>query len=166
MNSTTPYWIGLLYDDWEWADGGRSAYRDWVYNPNAGQIHTVLYQPEKGIITLGNEDYEEYTFCSEGSVRIHIISEIMSWEQALDYCKKNYHGLLCIETAEDLEAIKQKFNGTDFTGPVWVGLRQSCLFGFWIWTNGLPVGWSNWERDRQPEQPPSNHCGVMAADEE
>uniref|UniRef100_A0A3B1K4A2 Macrophage mannose receptor 1-like n=1 Tax=Astyanax mexicanus TaxID=7994 RepID=A0A3B1K4A2_ASTMX len=24
-----PFWIGLLYDDWQWADGGRSAYRNW-----------------------------------------------------------------------------------------------------------------------------------------
>ncbi|XP_049334386.1 macrophage mannose receptor 1-like [Astyanax mexicanus] len=29
MNSSTPFWIGLLHDDWEWADGGRSAYRNW-----------------------------------------------------------------------------------------------------------------------------------------
>uniref|UniRef100_A0A8B9JJ68 C-type lectin domain-containing protein n=1 Tax=Astyanax mexicanus TaxID=7994 RepID=A0A8B9JJ68_ASTMX len=29
MNSSTPFWIGLLRDDWEWDDGGRSAYRHW-----------------------------------------------------------------------------------------------------------------------------------------
>ncbi|XP_071242705.1 secretory phospholipase A2 receptor-like [Salvelinus alpinus] len=172
MNSTIPYWIGLLYDDWEWSDGGRSAYRDWSkeyvphkYYPEAGENHTILQQPVKTILTVPNRNTEEYTLCSEGSVRIHIISKIMSWEQALDYCKKNYHGLLRIETEEDLGAIKQKFNGTDFTGPVWVGLRQSRLFGFWVWTNGLPVGWSNWEGDRQPEQPLSNHCGAMAMGE-
>uniref|UniRef100_A0A4W5MEX0 C-type lectin domain-containing protein n=1 Tax=Hucho hucho TaxID=62062 RepID=A0A4W5MEX0_9TELE len=171
-NSTTPYWIGLLYDDWEWSDGGRSAYRNWStafvtnkYCPTAGENHTVLYQPEKTMLTIPNENSEDYTLCSEGSVRIHVIRERKSWKQALDYCKKNYHGLLRIETEEDLGAIKQKFNGTDFTGPVWVGLRQSRLFGFWVWTNGLPVGWSNWEGDRQPEQPLSNHCGTMAMEE-
>ncbi|XP_045555687.1 secretory phospholipase A2 receptor-like [Salmo salar] len=169
MNSTTPYWIGLLYDDWEWSDGGRSAYRNWSTEyvpysyPQAGQNHAVLDQPQKGILTVGNGGSEECTICSE--VRIHVISERKSWEQALDYCKNNYHGLLHIETEEDLGAIKQKFNGTDFTGPLWVGLRQSRLFGFWVWTNGLPVGWSNWEGDRQPEQPRSNHCGAMAMKE-
>uniref|UniRef100_A0A8C8H6M9 C-type lectin domain-containing protein n=2 Tax=Oncorhynchus tshawytscha TaxID=74940 RepID=A0A8C8H6M9_ONCTS len=170
MNSTSSYWIGLLYDDWEWSDGGRSAYRDWstlTNYPIAGQNHTVLYRTEKdtSILTMPHLNDATYTFCSEGSVRIHNISERKSWEQALDYCKKNYHGLLRIETEEDLEAIKQKFNGTDFTGPVWVGLRQSRLFGFWVWTNGLPVGWSNWEGDRQPEQPLSNHCGAMEMEE-
>ncbi|KAI4905518.1 hypothetical protein NFI96_032289 [Prochilodus magdalenae] len=28
-NSNTSFWIGLLYNDWEWTDGGRSAYRNW-----------------------------------------------------------------------------------------------------------------------------------------
>ncbi|XP_055762171.1 secretory phospholipase A2 receptor-like [Salvelinus fontinalis] len=168
MNSTTPYWIGLLYDDWEWSDGGRSAYRDWSEGnnyPHTGENVTILFQCPRGISTVPNENTPEYTLCSEGSVIIHNISEGMSWEQALAYCKKNYHGLLRIETEEDLGAIKQKFNGTDFTGPVWVGLRQSRLFGFWVWTNGLPVGWSNWEGDRQPEQPLSNHCGAMSMEE-
>uniref|UniRef100_A0A3B1JTF5 C-type lectin domain-containing protein n=1 Tax=Astyanax mexicanus TaxID=7994 RepID=A0A3B1JTF5_ASTMX len=29
MKSSGFFWIGLLRDDWEWADGGRSAYRNW-----------------------------------------------------------------------------------------------------------------------------------------
>ncbi|XP_055761855.1 L-selectin-like [Salvelinus fontinalis] len=116
MNSNIPYWIGLLYDDWEWSDGGRSAYRD---SPIRGDSHAVVYFSEKTILAVPNVNNEQ-SLCSEGSVIIHVISERMSWEQALDYCKKNYHGLLRIETEEDLGAIKQKFNGTDFTGPVWV----------------------------------------------
>nr|XP_023993129.1 secretory phospholipase A2 receptor-like isoform X2 [Salvelinus alpinus] len=169
MNSNIPYWIGLLYDDWEWSDGGRSAYRYWSedvpnnYYPHTGDNVAVLSQSPRGILTVPSKNNQDGTFCSE--VRIHNISERMSWEQALGYCKKNYHGLLRIETEEDLGAIKQKFNGTDITGPVWVGLRQSRLFGFWVWTNGLPVEWSNWEGDRQPEQPLSNHCGAMAMEE-
>uniref|UniRef100_A0AAY5F304 C-type lectin domain-containing protein n=1 Tax=Electrophorus electricus TaxID=8005 RepID=A0AAY5F304_ELEEL len=27
--SITPFWIGLLCDVWEWADGGLSGYRNW-----------------------------------------------------------------------------------------------------------------------------------------
>ncbi|XP_047662664.1 L-selectin-like [Tachysurus fulvidraco] len=29
LNSSTPFWIGLLCDDWQWIDGGISAYRNW-----------------------------------------------------------------------------------------------------------------------------------------
>ncbi|CAB1345756.1 unnamed protein product [Coregonus sp. 'balchen'] len=161
MNSTTPYWIGLLYDDWEWSDGGRSAYRGWANPPNDNctQLLTYFSMPQKQVAVPCNNS-PVHSLCH--MVRIHISSERMYWEQALEYCNNNHDGLLRIETAEDLEAIKQKFKGTDFTGPMWVGLRQSRLFGFWVWTNGLPVGWSNWHGDKQPEQPLSNHCGAMA----
>ena len=30
LTSSTSFWIGLLRDDWEWTDGGRSAYRNWA----------------------------------------------------------------------------------------------------------------------------------------
>ncbi|KAL6463151.1 hypothetical protein MHYP_G00275420 [Metynnis hypsauchen] len=29
LKSSTSFWIGLLRDDWEWTDGGRSAHRNW-----------------------------------------------------------------------------------------------------------------------------------------
>uniref|UniRef100_A0AAY5EV17 C-type lectin domain-containing protein n=1 Tax=Electrophorus electricus TaxID=8005 RepID=A0AAY5EV17_ELEEL len=31
-NSIMSFWIGLLCDDWEWADGGLSGYRNWRGN--------------------------------------------------------------------------------------------------------------------------------------
>uniref|UniRef100_A0A3B1IKI0 C-type lectin domain-containing protein n=1 Tax=Astyanax mexicanus TaxID=7994 RepID=A0A3B1IKI0_ASTMX len=43
MNSSDSFWIGLLRDDWEWADGGRSAYRNWDADyprtPNCTQLN-------------------------------------------------------------------------------------------------------------------------------
>uniref|UniRef100_A0A4W5NEM2 C-type lectin domain-containing protein n=1 Tax=Hucho hucho TaxID=62062 RepID=A0A4W5NEM2_9TELE len=169
MNSTTPYWIGLLYDDWEWGDGGRSVYRNWFklklnsdiyYYPQAGEAVPVLMQ--NGMLTVppGNENL--YTFCSKES--FHLINETKTWEQALDYCNKNYHGLLRLESEADHKIVEQKLSRIvkPVSGPVWVGLRQSRLFGFWLWTNGMPVQWSNWEGYRQPKQPLSNHCGAMA----
>ncbi|XP_058274982.1 lectin-like isoform X2 [Hemibagrus wyckioides] len=31
LNSTMSFWIGLLQDDWQWTDGGNSAYRNWAW---------------------------------------------------------------------------------------------------------------------------------------
>ncbi|XP_026998454.2 macrophage mannose receptor 1-like [Tachysurus fulvidraco] len=31
LNSSTPFWTGLLCDDWQWIDGGISAYRNWAW---------------------------------------------------------------------------------------------------------------------------------------
>ncbi|CAB1345755.1 unnamed protein product [Coregonus sp. 'balchen'] len=162
MNSTTPYWIGLLYDDWEWSAGGRSAYRNWMYNPNAGDIHTVLYQSGQGILTVGNGGTEDYTLCSEGSVRIYIISEMMSWEQALDYCNNYHHGLLRIETAEDLELIKQKFNGTDFT---WSCVDRAVSLGSGCGPMGCQWDGVTGRETDSRKQPLSNHCGAKATEE-
>ncbi|XP_022535104.2 E-selectin-like [Astyanax mexicanus] len=41
MKSSDFFWIGLLRDDWEWADGGRSAYRNW----DTGYPRTPSTQP-------------------------------------------------------------------------------------------------------------------------
>lgn len=56
--SNDPFWIGLLVDSVEWADGGQSAYRNWecrylntdhpeAFMDNDGKWHklTGLYRP-------------------------------------------------------------------------------------------------------------------------
>uniref|UniRef100_A0A3B4CL23 C-type lectin domain-containing protein n=1 Tax=Pygocentrus nattereri TaxID=42514 RepID=A0A3B4CL23_PYGNA len=43
MTRNTSFWIGLLCDDWEWTDGGRSAYRNWATGqPEVNLNCTVL----------------------------------------------------------------------------------------------------------------------------
>nr|XP_029484530.1 C-type lectin domain family 17, member A-like [Oncorhynchus nerka] len=132
MITTTHFWIGFLYDDWEWSDGGRSAYRNWYKDPTDDQPY--------------------------------IVEERKTWEQVLNHCNNNYRGLLRIESENDQRVVEQNLRCAGVPGPVWVGLRQSRVFGFWVWTNGLPLTghWNNWEGDRQPEQPLSHHCGAMA----
>uniref|UniRef100_A0A3B4D8W4 C-type lectin domain-containing protein n=1 Tax=Pygocentrus nattereri TaxID=42514 RepID=A0A3B4D8W4_PYGNA len=45
LTSNTSFWIGLLRDDWEWTDGGRSAYRNWdplsSFNPPEAERESV-----------------------------------------------------------------------------------------------------------------------------
>lgn len=105
MNSTIPYWIGLLYDDWEWSDGGRSAYRDWstfyvpsVYYPKAGENHTVLFQTSKGIVTVGNGGSEDYTLCSEGKLSKRNIVKLLL------ICMKGCYSILIVAWSRGLNA--------------------------------------------------------------
>lgn len=93
-----------------------------------------------------------------------IVEERKTWEQALNHCNNKYCGLLRIESEKDQRVVEQNLRCAGVPGPVWVGLRQSSVFGFWVWTNGLPLTgyWNNWEGDRQPEQPLAHHCGAMA----
>uniref|UniRef100_A0A8P4GH17 C-type lectin domain-containing protein n=1 Tax=Dicentrarchus labrax TaxID=13489 RepID=A0A8P4GH17_DICLA len=96
-----------------------------------------------------------------GTVRIKVIKQRLNWENAYDYCKSHHTRLLWIQDSKDEEAVGQWLNHTDVTGPFWIGLRQSRVFGFWIWTSDRIVTNNNWENGTQPELPLSNHCGVI-----
>lgn len=37
-----PFWIGLLMDRVEWADGGQSAYRNWLSNEQSDEKDLVF----------------------------------------------------------------------------------------------------------------------------
>ncbi len=103
-----------------------------------------------------------YAFLSESF--IHVSSYNMSWENALDYCNSqpNTSGLLRIESVDDQIETERELKRQKISGPVWVGLRQSRLFGFWIWYNGLYVGpWTNWKEGSAPEHLISEHCGAL-----
>ncbi|KAL7851738.1 hypothetical protein AOLI_G00220940 [Acnodon oligacanthus] len=46
LNSSTSFWIGLLRDDWDWTDGGRSAYRNWATDqPRPSSDCAVMMNP-------------------------------------------------------------------------------------------------------------------------
>ncbi|XP_061085095.1 C-type lectin lectoxin-Lio3 [Conger conger] len=93
---------------------------------------------------------------------IHVVKEPKTWEGALDHCDREYGGLLRVESPQDQRIVEAALKRSNVSGPVWLGLRQSRLFGFWIWPNGANVEWSNWEGGSQPEKPLSHICGAMA----
>lgn len=96
-----------------------------------------------------------------GKMRIRVINHThLTWEQAFDYCKAKHTGMLQIEDENDQHAVEQWLNNTNVNGPFWIGLRQSCVFGFWIWSDRT-VTYSNWKNGIEPKLPMSNHCGVI-----
>uniref|UniRef100_A0A3Q1GH51 C-type lectin domain-containing protein n=1 Tax=Acanthochromis polyacanthus TaxID=80966 RepID=A0A3Q1GH51_9TELE len=100
---------------------------------------------------------------SVSDTRIRVINQNATWEEALDYCEENHTSLLWIKDGNDQEAVKQWLEVKNITGTFWIGLRQSTLFGFWIWRDS-PVFESNWKNDTMPAMPFSNQCGVINAD--
>uniref|UniRef100_A0A4W4FBN4 C-type lectin domain-containing protein n=1 Tax=Electrophorus electricus TaxID=8005 RepID=A0A4W4FBN4_ELEEL len=146
------FWIGLLCDDWEWADGGLSGYRNWRGNNS---------QPFS-CVELVKEEWSPAE-CNDPAYALCYSSKSMSWERALDYCKENNRtGLLRIESDLDQKEVESELRRNNVSGPVWVGLRQSRLFGFWIWSNGMAVShWTNWHGGIQPEHHLSHYCGAI-----
>ncbi|XP_047662657.1 macrophage mannose receptor 1-like [Tachysurus fulvidraco] len=160
LNSSTPFWIGLLCDDWQWSDGGISAYRNWDSNQSQPQ--------DNNCAAVRGERWHSVPWKNEQSALcyynyIHVSEEALSWEKALDYCdKENRTGLLQIESEHDQTDVENELRRRRVSEPVWVGLRQSQLFGFWIWPDGKAVfPYSNWDEGKQPEHQLSQHCGAV-----
>ena len=98
-----------------------------------------------------------------GKVRIVVIGHKLTWEEALDYCLDNHSGLLQIKDEKDQEDVVEILKTFNVPGPFWIGLRQSRVFGFWIWSD-REVTYSNWEtysNGQMPELPLSENCGVI-----
>ncbi|XP_035533712.1 C-type mannose receptor 2-like [Morone saxatilis] len=164
MGRNKSFWIGLMHDEWEWVDKSCSSFRKWTEKQPKDMAECTFYDGYSVNITLSSSECNGQTrnsLCSQGKVRIKVIKQRLNWEEAYDYCKAHHTGLLWIQDSKDEKAVQQWLNHTDVTGPFWIGLRQSQVFGFWIWTSDRIVTNNNWENGTQPELPLSNHCGVI-----
>lgn len=105
-----------------------------------------------------------FLFFFSGKVRIKVIQNESSWDDALTYCENMHSRLLWIEDESDQIAVSTWLNNSklydDAPRSLWIGLRQSALFGFWIWSDRM-VNWSNWKDGEIPGKSLSNHCGVI-----
>ncbi|XP_073805202.1 lymphocyte antigen 75 [Danio rerio] len=157
--SNTPFWIGLMDDSVDWRDGGRSAYRNWNPITDQSKTNTIMsFTDGRWIKTnVGNNN----PLCYKSF--IHVSPAEMSWEDAMNYCSsQQFSGALCLESENDQTETQRELNRNNISAPVWVGLRQSCPFGFWMWINGLEVGnWTNWRGGKAPEASLSQHCAAM-----
>ncbi|XP_057180081.1 uncharacterized protein LOC130547803 isoform X2 [Triplophysa rosa] len=142
QSSTENFWIGLQHSKinksfTNFANQSFCIYHEGKWIRSISEVHAVCYKS-----------------------LIHMSTHEMSWEGAVDYC--NASGLLRIESKDDQIETEKELRKKNISEPVWIGLRQSRLFGFWMWVNGLHVGpWTNWKGGRQPEHQISHHCDVM-----
>ncbi|KAL7851724.1 hypothetical protein AOLI_G00220800 [Acnodon oligacanthus] len=157
MKNSTSFWIGLLRDDWEWTDGGRSAYRNWeMYQPwSSGDCVRV----RAGKWAAKPCSYINSALCY--STLIHVSDECMSWENALDYCKKdNRNDILRIESDLDQKEVEFELRRRRVSGPLWVGLGQSRLSEL-LKSSKVALGpRTNWN-ERQTKPPQSLSCPVL-----
>ncbi|XP_016520290.1 secretory phospholipase A2 receptor [Poecilia formosa] len=158
-------WIGFQHDNYEWADKSCSTFRT-ISDSSDTCVSLHNNGNELNWIPLGCSNvkpiicYKGYS----GNVRIIVIKEPKTWEDALNYCEARHSRFLWIEDEEDQKAVGQWLNFT-VTGSLkhlWIGLRQSSVFGFWIWSDRI-ANYKNWENGKQPEMALFRHCGVIDA---
>ncbi|XP_073803000.1 secretory phospholipase A2 receptor-like [Danio rerio] len=156
--SNTAFWIGLLNDNVNWRDGGPSAYRNWFQEFEQSRPNAFMRLTD-GRWTRADIN-NNYPLCYKSF--IHVSPAEMSWEDAMNYCSSQFSGALCLESENDQTETQRELNRNNISAPVWVGLRQSRLFGFWMWINGLQVrNWTNWKGGKAPEAALSQHCAAM-----
>uniref|UniRef100_A0A3Q3R008 C-type lectin domain-containing protein n=1 Tax=Monopterus albus TaxID=43700 RepID=A0A3Q3R008_MONAL len=153
------FWIGLMHDEWEWENEACSTYRKWGYSNNVEKEYCAKqnqYLPPS-LLKLGCSN-DANVLCT---VRIKVINQTLNWEQAFDHCKKYHTRLLQIKDELDQSAVRNWLQDTPNNNDTfWIGLRQSRVFGFWIWSD-KPVTDSNWKNVNAPEMPLSHNCGVI-----
>ncbi|XP_059894594.1 C-type mannose receptor 2-like isoform X3 [Gadus macrocephalus] len=152
------YWIGLKHDNYEWEDRQCSTFREGIIiRPNGKEC---AFQGD-GEFGLDKCETIRNIICMQGDTRILVPTDPLTWEEAYDYCKKNHDGLLFIRDKDEQSEVEKWLNVTGVPGPVWLGLRQSRVLGFWFWsTIDQVVDFINW-RDGPPELPLSYHCGAI-----
>ncbi|XP_059367841.1 uncharacterized protein LOC132106226 [Carassius carassius] len=150
VNGSDSVWIGFQYNyKVVWSDGGDFDYKQECFTFLPNDCST------RNLSTCSPLCYKRF---------IHVSTERNSWENALNYCI-NYPKkaeLLSIQSEDDQTEVERELKRQNITEPVWVGLRQSRLFGFWIWSSGLMVGpWTNWPERKAPDPQTSYFCGAL-----
>ncbi|XP_037553128.1 C-type lectin Cal-like, partial [Nematolebias whitei] len=98
------FWIGLLHDNWKWADKSCSTYRTWMEDEPK---HGCGIQMDGLALETFSCGQNKKVLCSKGSVRIIAVSRNSTWEEALNYCQANHTRLLWIEGPDDQDAVNQ-----------------------------------------------------------
>ncbi|XP_066512652.1 C-type mannose receptor 2-like [Hoplias malabaricus] len=149
--SSGSFWIGLLRDDWEWSDGGYSAYRNWgMYQPRASSTTNCTHLSNGKWVSApcGNS---LPSLCYRTS--IHVSAEPMSWSSALDYCKKeNRKDLLSIESELDQKELGFELKRGHVSGPLWVRIGQNRLTELMKSIKLPPGSWTNSSKERAFKQ--------------
>ncbi|KAK0150410.1 Secretory phospholipase A2 receptor [Merluccius polli] len=151
------FWFGLMNNQWMWSAGQCCTFsnkNEVGTNRDCGAV-----RDEMRFYLCYSKDYT----CMKGNKRIIYHQDRLTWEEAFDYCNKNHNGLLFISGNDTQKIVEQVLNVTvKDGGPFWIGLRQSRLFGFWIWaTIDKVVEYQNWENGTTPKKPLSYHCGAI-----
>nr|XP_014351904.1 PREDICTED: C-type mannose receptor 2-like [Latimeria chalumnae] len=73
---------------------------------------------------------------TSGQREYHISSEMRSWFEALEICRRDYTDLTSIHSPEQLQEIQREIGNM----YVWIGLYRDE----WLWSNGDPALFQDW----------------------
>lgn len=140
--STSPSWMGLRKEAnmlvfTKWSDGTPVAYTNWntsvVFQSNIDQCGTMLSGDQWGVCDCTTL----LTFyCYDWVPKVILVNELMTWDEALNYCRTFYTDLVSLTTKNDSYAANSVLDNQNTR--VWTGLRY--INSIWFWSNNQPLG--------------------------
>uniref|UniRef100_A0AAY4DE51 C-type lectin domain-containing protein n=1 Tax=Denticeps clupeoides TaxID=299321 RepID=A0AAY4DE51_9TELE len=82
----------------------------------------------------------------------------MTWADALQHCRQNYHDLSAIESAQENQMVANARDGNPQFS--WIGLYTSPLEDTWLWSSGENFNYSSW-KEGCPESNLSGSCATL-----
>ncbi|XP_034531872.1 putative C-type lectin domain family 20 member A [Notolabrus celidotus] len=138
-------WIGLFRDTWSWSNGSKSSFRNWGQGlfkdgHDKKECATVLNR----LGEWGSDDCNERKpfFCYDD--KVVLVTRKMTWEKALNYCRKHHHDLVSITNPQQQKWVQARAKSAS-TDYVWLGLRYTCTMDLWFWVNDYLVCYDNWK---------------------
>lgn len=151
-------WIGLSKKPQEtaftrWSDGSKLEFTAWQNGEPSGLSSNHC-------VTVVHSYWANYNctiplnfICYKWVPRLIVVEQMLSWEDALKYCRKYYTDIISLTTKLDLFAVNRM---TIATPNVWTGLR--FMDGQWFWVNKNPL----WNLTSLPSCPIRPYlCGAL-----
>ncbi|XP_075131890.1 C-type lectin domain family 17, member A-like [Leptodactylus fuscus] len=80
-------------------------------------------------------------------------TDTLSWDNSRDECIRKGSTLVSLTNKEQMDALKS----TLAKGHYWIGLRRAKEPEKWIWLDGSPLSYSNWNKG-EPNNLPNEDC--------
>ncbi|RXN37813.1 macrophage mannose receptor 1-like protein [Labeo rohita] len=147
LNKTLKYgglqyvWIGLQRK-WQWSSGEPALYLNWGFAQPDGRDECAFMKNGKWEDGSCN-DILTFICNSSNKDKLIVITENLTWSEALRYCRQNHVDLVSVHSEEIQRRVMNVVKQAS-TSAVWLGLRHSCTVGIWFWVSGETVCYQNW----------------------
>ena len=106
---------------------------------------------EGGPCLVASFQGQSYLFCNFG----------LSWQPAAAYCSQMGKHLVSIHSAPENDFLSTTAASLN-TDRWWMGFSRSDQEGVWVWSDGSPVTYSDWEPSTsEPNGASSENCGQL-----